>query len=94
VAALAEAHHLPVTPHDCVGPLTYVFSVHLALNAPNALVQETVRAFTTGWYPEVVSDLPPIRDGHVYPPDGPGIGTELRRSLLDDPRLVRRISDG
>jgi L-alanine-DL-glutamate epimerase-like enolase superfamily enzyme len=94
VAALAEAYHLPVTPHDCVGPLTYVFSVHLALNAPNALIQETVRAFTTGWYPEVVSDLPPIRDGHVHPPDGPGIGTELRRSFLEDPRLVRRTSEG
>ena len=93
VAALAETYHLPVAPHDCVGPLTLAFSVHLSLNLPNALIQETVRAFNTGWYREVLTELPPIRDGHVYPPEGPGIGTELRRSFLADPRLARRASE-
>ena len=93
VAALAETYHLPVAPHDCVGPLTLAFSVHLSLNLPNALIQETVRAFNTGWYREVLTELPPIRDGHVYPPEGPGVGTELRRSFLADPRLARRASE-
>jgi L-alanine-DL-glutamate epimerase-like enolase superfamily enzyme len=40
-----------------------------------------------------VTELPPIRDGHVYPPEGPGVGTELRRAFLDDPRLVRRSAE-
>jgi galactonate dehydratase len=93
VAALAEAYHLPVAPHDCVGPLTLAFSVHLSLAAPNALIQETVRAFNTGWYPDVVTELPPIRDGHVYPPEAAGVGTELRRSFLEDSRLVRRATE-
>jgi galactonate dehydratase len=93
VAALAETFHLPVAPHDCVGPLTFAFSVHLSLNVPNALIQETVRAFNAGWYPEIVTELPPIRDGHVYPPEGPGVGTEIMRTFLADPRLVRRSSE-
>ena len=93
VAAMAEAYHLPVTPHDCVGPLTLAFSIHLSLNAPNALIQETVRAFIAGWYTEIVTELPPIREGHVYPPEGPGVGTELRRSFLADPQLVQRVSE-
>jgi len=40
-----------------------------------------------------VTALPPIRDGHVYPPEGPGVGIELRRAFLADPRLVRRSSE-
>jgi galactonate dehydratase len=93
IAALAEAYRRPVAPHDCVGPLTLWFSVHLSLSAPNALIQETVRAFNAGWYREVVTELPAIRDGHAYAPDGPGLGTELQPSFLQDPRLVRRVAE-
>ncbi len=52
-----------------------------------------MRAFTTSWYPEVVTELPLTRDGHVYPPEGPGVGSALRTAVLDDPRLVRRTSE-
>ena len=44
IAAMAEAWHLPVAPHDCTGPVVLCASTHLSLNAPNALVQESVRA--------------------------------------------------
>ena len=77
VASLAEAHHLPIAPHDCTGPVVYAASVHLALNATNTLVQELVRAFYTGWYKEIVTELPRIAEGHVYPMSGPGLGTRL-----------------
>ena len=62
VASLAEANHLPIAPHDCTGPIVYAASVHLALNATNTLVQESVRAFYTGWYKELVTELPRIVD--------------------------------
>ena len=54
IAAMAEAWHLPVAPHDCTGPVVFTASVHLSLNAPNALIQESVRAFYNGWYPTVM----------------------------------------
>ena len=38
IAAMAEAWHLPVAPHDCTGPVVLAASTHLSLNAPNALV--------------------------------------------------------
>jgi seryl-tRNA(Sec) selenium transferase len=44
IAAMAEAWHLPVAPHDCTGPVVLCASTHLSLNAPNALIQESVRA--------------------------------------------------
>jgi L-alanine-DL-glutamate epimerase-like enolase superfamily enzyme len=77
IAAMAEAYQLPVAPHDCTGPVVLMASVHLSMNATNTLIQETVRAFFTGWYTELVTNLPRIENGYVYPPEGPGLGTEL-----------------
>jgi galactonate dehydratase len=78
IAAMAEAHNLPVAPHDCTGPVVLTASSHLAINAPNALVQETVRAFYSGWYRDVVTILPTIADGYIAPPPGPGLGVALQ----------------
>ncbi len=77
VATLAEAWQLPIAPHDCSGPVEFAAAVHLSINAPNALVQESVRAFYTGWYRELVTEVPRVEDGYVYPLTGPGLGTEL-----------------
>jgi L-alanine-DL-glutamate epimerase-like enolase superfamily enzyme len=77
IAALAEAYQLPIAPHDCSGPVEFAAVVHLSINAPNALVQESVRAYYTGWYRELVTQVPEVRDGNVYPLTGPGLGTEL-----------------
>jgi L-alanine-DL-glutamate epimerase-like enolase superfamily enzyme len=59
-----------------------IASVHLSLNAPNALIQETVRAFYTGWYKELVTELPDIRNGFIQPMTGPGLGTRLQPDVL------------
>ena len=61
IAAMAEAWHLPVAPHDCTGPVVLAASTHLSLNAPNALVQESVRAFYRTWYRDLVTALPRSR---------------------------------
>jgi len=94
VAAMAEAFGLPIAPHDCTGPLVWAASVHLSLNAPNALIQETVRAFYTGWYTELVSGLPVVEDGQVRlaSPTAPGLGVELLPDLTRRPDAVLRRS--
>ena len=56
-------------------------SIHLALNQPNALIQETVRAYTSTWYKDIVTVMPTIKDGFAYPMTGPGLGTELLPDL-------------
>jgi galactonate dehydratase len=86
IAAMAEAWHLPVAPHDCTGPVVFTASTHLSLNAPNALVQESVRAFYKGWFREVMTAVPHVENGYVTVPKGPGIGCELL------PDLDRRFS--
>ncbi|MBA3471667.1 MAG: mandelate racemase/muconate lactonizing enzyme family protein [Rubrobacter sp.] len=85
IATMAEAYHLPVAPHDCTGPVVLIASTHLSINQPNALTQETVRAYYTGWYKELVTELPEVANGHVSPPEGPGLGTELLPDLHQRP---------
>jgi L-alanine-DL-glutamate epimerase-like enolase superfamily enzyme len=92
IASMAEAFGVPVAPHDCTGPVVWAASVHLSLNAPNALIQECVRAFHTGWYTELVTGLPVVEGGTVRPAPGPGLGVELRPGLTDRPdALVRGV---
>ena len=93
IATMAEAYHMPVAPHDCVGPVTLMFSVHLSLNAPNALIQETVRAFNSSWYQDIVTKLPVIENGYALPPAGIGAGTELLDSFVKDDETVIKESN-
>src|SRR5205807_3269543 len=76
VAALAEAFERPVAPHDCTGPVVYTAGTHLSMHLPNAIRQESVRAFWDGWYRDLVTALPVIDRGMVSAPPGPGLGLE------------------
>jgi L-alanine-DL-glutamate epimerase-like enolase superfamily enzyme len=55
------------------------------LSAPNGLIMETVRAYTDGWYNEVVTDRIDIRDGMLTLPDRPGLGTRLQPDFFSRP---------
>jgi galactonate dehydratase len=93
IASMAEAWHLPIAPHDCTGPVVLCASTHLSLNAPNALVQESVRAFYRGWYRDLVTALPTIKNGMITVPPGPGLGMELHPDLDRAFKTSRRMSD-
>ena len=92
VSALADAYGLPVAPHDCVGPVALAVGAHFSVATKNALIQETVRAYYTDWYTEIVVGLPAIERGHISPPPNPGIGTELRPEFLSRPDVHVRLS--
>lgn len=93
IASMAEAWHLPVAPHDCTGPVVLCASTHLSLNAPNALVQESVRAFYKTWYRDLVTALPQVKNGMITVPPGPGLGMELNPELDRAFTTSRRVSD-
>jgi galactonate dehydratase len=92
VASLAETYDLPIAPHDCTGPVVLTAGTHLSANAPNALLQETVRAYYTGWYGDIVTTLPTVASGRITPPAGPGLGTALRPDLLQRPDAHVRVT--
>jgi len=92
VAALADTRSRPISPHDTTGPVVLTAGVHISVSSPNALIQETVRAFYRGWYCDLVTDLPEISGGVARPPEGPGLGTRLQPDVPHRPDAVRRIS--
>lgn len=92
VASLADAYGIPIAPHDCTGPATLAACAHLALSAPNGLIQETVRAFLRTWYDELVIGVPEIVDGVIVPPTTPGHGVSLRPGIREDGSVERRVS--
>ena len=92
IAAMADAWQLPVAPHDCTGPVVWAASTHLSLHAPNALVQESVRAFFTGWYKELVTELPRVENGMISLSNKPGLGLELLPDLHKRADAVVRVS--
>ncbi len=83
IAALADAHGVGVAAHDCTGPVGLAVGAHLAVALPNAVIQETVRAFYLTWYGELVDRLPPIASGRITPPAGPGHGLALRQDAVE-----------
>jgi len=90
IASIAEAHHLPIAPHDCTGPVVWAASCHLSVNVPNTLIQESVRAFYSGWYKELVDALPVLDNGALAPPDGDGLGVNLNPGLFTRPDATHR----
>lgn len=77
VCTMAEAYKRPVAMHDCTGPFTLYAGIHLAINATNAVYQESVRAYLRVNYPEMVTELPVVEKGHILAPTKPGLGTDL-----------------
>ena len=93
IGSMAETYHVPIAFHDCTGPVVLAVSTHLALNARNCWLQEMVRAFYYGWYHRFVTGLPPIQNGMITVPKGPGLGLALQPDVMTRPGVtVRRTT--
>lgn len=92
IAALAEAYQRPVAPHDCNGPVVWVASIQFMAHIPNALIMEVVRAYYSTWYRDILTELPMVKDGYVYPLAGAGLGTQLLPDLVSRPGVTVRRS--
>ncbi|MEI4474141.1 mandelate racemase/muconate lactonizing enzyme family protein [Frigidibacter sp. MR17.24] len=93
IAAMADTYHRPFAPHDCIGPVGFAAAIHMSISQPNTLIQESVRAFYKGWYRELVTEVPRIEGGYVYPMEGPGLGTELVPQFFERSDLSTRLSE-
>jgi L-alanine-DL-glutamate epimerase-like enolase superfamily enzyme len=92
VAALAEAFGKPVAFHDCSGPVTLAVATHLCIACPNVVEQEITRAFYYGWYQDFVDRLPPLDNGFIRPPAGPGLGLALVDGIRTRPDVTVRVT--
>lgn len=95
VISLASTYGIPVTPHDCTGPVVLTVGTHLGMAYPNIELQEVVRAYYFGWYQEMVTELPLLKNGRLTAPDKPGLGISLRPEIPKrKDAIVRRSTFG
>lgn len=92
VAALAEMYGLPVSPHNCGGPVSMVANIHFSRAIPNFYILESVRAFYRTYYPEVADPPPAVQDGCASMAEGPGLGVRLRPEVLERADVTVRSS--
>ena len=77
VAALAQAHDLPVAPHG-----NQDVHVHLVSAVPNGLTVEYYSDSTDPMWGKMFKNTLTVKDGHVSPPDRPGLGIEPNDEAL------------
>ena len=100
IAALAEAHHVQVVPHNPLSPVSTAACIQLAACIPNFSLQEYPKGEGEPPKSEIVSSPLRLEEGFLIVPDAPGLGIELREDAMERhpyrPRAVqtRLNSDG
>ena len=82
ISDMAETYMIPTSPHTCGGPLLFTCSAHLATALPDLLIMESNYWKYAHQYPYFINNVPAPKDGHVSPPELPGIGVEIRPELF------------
>lgn len=93
LAHLAQGFNIPVTLHDCTGPLTLMAGIHVNAAVPGCCFQETVRAQIRTVYPDLIDEQPIIQGGYMALPTGPGLGVTVNPDLFDPKREGYRVSE-
>ena len=81
IAAIAEAQHLTVAPHNTNSPIGTVASFHLDASLPNFLIQEYHAEYYEPMYFNLCPDQPRRVGNSVPLPNGPGLGITLDEAV-------------
>ncbi len=92
IAAMAEAYHLPICPHNPIGPVANAATLQLAANLPNFYLLETMNS-DVPWRAEITTEEVRFEDGKMLIPDKPGLGIDINVEAIKkypyDPRELR-----
>ena len=81
ISALAEANYVLMAPHVWGGPVITAAAIQIAASIPNFLILESIYK-SRDFFDEIVKEPFTWEDGHIIPPDRPGIGIELDEEKL------------
>jgi galactonate dehydratase len=86
IADIADAHYIPIAPHNVSSPLGMMTACHVMVSVPNFLLLEFHGRMISWWNDLCDSDQPFIENGFMAVSERPGIGVELNdkvaKSLL------------
>jgi galactonate dehydratase len=93
IAGMAEAHYVPLAPHNPQGPCSLAASCQIAAAIPNFLIQEQ----GTRSHANLLKTPFRAADGYLPVPAGPGLGIEIDEekfmALVGEPQAYRRSYD-
>lgn len=77
IAAIAEAAHMGVAPHNPLGPVAGAVALHFDVATPNFVIQEEAVGIGP-WFEEICAEYPiAMRDGAWTVPQAAGLGIEI-----------------
>lgn len=79
IAAIAEAAHMGVAPHNPMGPVAGTVALHFDVATPNFIIQEEAVALAP-WFDEIFTHPLALKDGYWSIPEGPGLGVEINEA--------------
>ena len=82
IASMAETYHVPLTPHNAMGPLQVVAGAHAMLAVPNFYRLEH-NVGNVAWYNRCLDRPLDLREDRLHLSPRPGLGVEL------DPEFLR-----
>ena len=95
IAAIAEAKHITVAPHNVLSPVGTLAEMHLDASIINFEIQEYHAEFYSGYYFNLFHGFPRQKDGYVHLSDAPGLGLDLDEvEVAKHPRLNKADSRG
>jgi galactonate dehydratase len=82
LAGWADAHGLPLAPHNVCGPVGTAANLHFAVATTNYKILEHFNDFADAWVHGLVDDSPRVdpADGCFALPEKPGLGVRLDRA--------------
>ena len=86
ISTLAEAHYIPISPHDAGGPINILAGAHVMMTVPNFYRLETSR-WNLNCYNELMHTRFDNSDGALKLPAVPGLGIELDRDYLENNKI-------
>ena len=82
IAAIAEAKHITMAPHNVCSPVGAQAEMHLAASIVNFEILEYHAEFYTEHYFTVFDGFPRQHDGYVTLSDAPGLGLDLNEDEI------------
>jgi galactonate dehydratase len=81
IAAMAEAYHIPICPHNPSGPVANAATLQLAACTPNFYLLETMSS-DVPWRNEISTEDVRFENGNMVIPDKPGLGIDINEEEI------------
>lgn len=81
IAAFADAYETTMAPHNPVGELGSLMSLHLSAASPNLRIME-LRVDEAPWTRDYLTHPPQVENGEMLVPTRPGWGTDVDEEAL------------